>query len=546
MLRGHLDLINLAVMSGWVQDTIHPDEPVSLIVTSNGSLIARVLANRYRDDLKDADVGSGRHGFELLLPQPLSPFERHVVRICQETDGSDIPGSPVTLEPSVEISDVEKQYFAKLLSRLDARDDILQTIEFLSTELDRLRQRLADHQSRRSERSHIRDRIRRGAARSPASGLASEVPAAPLAPRALVIDDRVPESGRDAGSNAVLAHMESLQRLGYEVVFVPADQFSVQEVNLAALDAIQVTCYRPPAYGSVEEILRRQAQTFDVIYLHRVSNASKYLTMARNYFPKARLIYSVADLHHIRFARQAVVEDRPELAAVSKRVKLQEYAAAAMSDAVITHSDFEADILRKEIRGVNVHVVPWSIAGQPTKVSFAKRRGLAFIGGFAHQPNRDAAVWLVSEIMPIVRRHDPEIECLLVGSEMPGLLTELCGDGVIAMGRVEELSDIFDRVRLTVAPLTFGAGIKGKVLESMAAGVPCVCTSVAAEGLDLPVPLRECVADDAEGLAAAILRSHSQRKFNQACRTAGLEYMAKHYSVEPLDRHLGMAIGPLR
>jgi O-antigen biosynthesis protein len=76
--------------------------------------------------------------------------------------------------------------------------------------------------------------------------------------------------------------------------------------------------------------------------------------------------------------------------------------------------------------------------------------------------------------MPLVRKRDSQIECLLVGSEMPESLSRLCVDGVVAIGHVERLSEIFDRVRLTVAPLSYGAGVKGKVIESLAAGIPCI------------------------------------------------------------------------
>src|SRR6185369_14002933 len=112
---------------------------------------------------------------------------------------------------------------------------------------------------------------------------------------------------------------------------------------------------------------------------------------------------------------------------------------------------------------------------------------------------------------------DPAIECLLVGSDLPTDLAKLCGYGVIAVGHVRDLAEIFDRVRLTVAPLGYGAGVKGKVLESWAAGIPCVCSPVAAEGIDVPKVLQSLVADDAAGVAAAIHRVHEDEALNEIC-----------------------------
>ena len=125
-----------------------------------------------------------------------------------------------------------------------------------------------------------------------------------------------------------------------------------------------------------------------------------------------------------------------------------------------------------------MHVVPWTVTAQSTAVPFTKRRGVAFIDGFGHAPNQDAAQWLVGEIMPLVRKRSPNIECLLVGSETPESLLRLCDNGIVAVGHVDTLVEVFDRVRLTVAPLSYGAGVKGKVIESLAAGIPCVCTAL--------------------------------------------------------------------
>jgi glycosyltransferase involved in cell wall biosynthesis len=251
----------------------------------------------------------------------------------------------------------------------------------------------------------------------------------------------------------------------------------------------------------------------------------------------------VADLHHLRLARQIEIEDRTELRGQAERMRLAETVAAASADSVITHSSYEAEILRKNVSAKRVHTIPWDARTRPTPIQFAKRHGVAFIGGFAHQPNCDAARWLIGEIMPLVRKRHADITCALVGSELPPDIAALCGSGVTAVGRVKNLMDIFDRVRLTVAPLGYGAGVKGKVIDSLAAGVPCVCTPVAAEGLDWPDPLRACVADGAERIADAIVRLHEDESFNQSCRTAGLDFIERRWSARNVDALMHQALG---
>jgi glycosyltransferase involved in cell wall biosynthesis len=410
----------------------------------------------------------------------LSPQERHVIRVCRDADGVDLERSPIVLEP-VQCSEVATQH------------------------------------------------VPTG---SP-SGL-----------RASVIDDWLPRLGRDAGSTAILSHFRSLQRLGYRVSIVAALEFDGPAADRAALDAIGVMCCCSPDYGWVEEVLQRQAGEFDVIYLHRVANAAKYGELVRHHCPKARLVYSVADLHHLRLARQAAAEDRPELIGMARRFQLLEFTAAFLSDRVITHSAEEAKLLKAQVGAAKAHTVRWSACANPTAVPFARRHGIAFIGYYEHAPNLDAARWLIAEIMPLVRRRDPTIECLLVGSGLPDALRRCCGEGVVTVGHVEDLGEIFDRVRLTVAPLAYGAGMKGKIVDSLAAGVPCVCTPIAAEGMDLPPALHASIADGAEAIAAAIHHLHCDQEANDACRQASLQYIEAMFSEERLDATMRDVVGP--
>ena len=529
-------------LSGWAQDDAQPDVPVSLLITDNDQLIGRILANRYRADLEQAMIGSGRHSFEFQFARSLAPFEKHVLRVRRESDGADLAQSPVTLEAAQAFDLSAQEALGDIIQRSGTEQDLAAKIDFLASHIERLLQQLAEHDSKHAERNNYKQLLQRWR-RTPAGPDAAAT--APRAHRrALVIDDRIPRPDRDAGSIAILSHMQSLQRFGYEVVFTPSAEFAAADQKAEALDAIGVTTCRAPYYGSIEEVLLRQAGEFDVVYLHRVSNAAKYGELVRHHNPRARQIFSVADLHHLRYARQASVEGRPELVALSQRMRFIEYVAAVSADAVITHSAQEAEVLAKQVPAAKIHTVTWSTTSRPTQVPFTQRSGVAFIGSYGHAPNLDAARWLIDEIMPAVRKRNPAIECFLVGSDMPQPLRRLCKDGVVAIGHVKNLAEIFDRVRLTVAPLTYGAGVKGKVIDSLSAGLPCVCTPVAAEGLDFPEPLRACIADDAEGLATLVCKLHDDEALNHATAQAGIEYVTKAFSKERLDAGMRRVLGP--
>nr|WP_245978242.1 glycosyltransferase family 4 protein [Stella humosa] len=174
------------------------------------------------------------------------------------------------------------------------------------------------------------------------------------------------------------------------------------------------------------------------------------------------------------------------------------------SDVVLVHSDVERELLAAE--GIdNVVVVPWVIEGKPAPTPFEKRSGLYFIGGFRHAPNVDAVAWFCEEIWPLVRKACPDQTFGIIGSHMPDQVRALERHrGVQCIGFVDELQPIFDGARLTVAPLRYGAGLKGKVALSLAHGVPCVGTAVAYEGFSDDSPDLMQVSDDPKGMAKRI------------------------------------------
>ena len=331
-----------------------------------------------------------------------------------------------------------------------------------------------------------------------------------------------------------------LQRLGYDVTFAAAQMADSHAAS--GLRQAGVTVCHTPWFNTVEEALRRGRDRYDLVYLHRVATAASYLGLVRRYQPGARLVYSVADLHHVRLARQAAVEQKPGLMAEARRLRAQELWAVEAADAVITHSPVEAALLRQALPGASVHVVAWAVPCR-APVSVSRRSGMAFIGNFQHAPNLAAARLLRDAIMPAVQAADPGIRCQLVGADLPADWRAGQG-GVDAVGAVADLSIVFRAVRLTIAPLRFGAGLKAKVMESLAAGVPCVCSPIAAEGLSLAeVGLGELVVTDIAGTAAAVLRLHHDDAYNRRMSKLGQALARSAFSQQTMDSAMREVIG---
>ena len=552
-LRGLLERTDPNLITGWAIDDANPGVPVELEVLiddeSAGSLLARV----FREDLLKAGIGDGCHSFWLYLPQRLSPLADHVLRIRRLSDGAELPGSPRTIPREEMPVEAARQTIALALNAAAAAAG--------PAELDALIGFLA-------EQAVLLLQQRETPLPAPQAAMAARWTAAPAAalapdsrPRALFIDERMPDPNRDAGSNAAISHMRALQRLGYRVDFIAAHRLDQDDASSRVLQTTGITCWEAPWVGSVEEVFCRLGEGLDLAYLHRFALMQRYAALVRRWCPAARLVYCVADLHYLRLSRRLAVEAGlpaggmiqagasagPDLPDEAAGLRTAELLAALGADAVITHSSFEQALLRREVPEANVHLVPWDVSAQPTAVPFAERSGVVFIGSFGHAPNLDAAHFLVETVMPLVWAADPTIPCLLVGSDLPASLRAAAerepAGRVVVLGQVPHLSQVWDRVRLSVAPLRFGAGLKGKVLDSLAAGVPCVCSPMAAEGMDLPRDLFDLVADTPASLGTVILRVHSDAPDNAGMAASGLAWVRQALSAARIDAALASAAG---
>ena len=526
-LEGCLDAADPQTVSGWARLAAHPLVPVRLEVLADEQVVGTVLADSYRADLEAAGLGDGRHAFELRLTVPLDPFTAHTITVRRAADGAVLPGAPKHLAAAARLDPTARAALAGLLRQATARTASPQEAEALLGLL------LGEAEQARLAQARLAH---------PAAPPPRRRKAPPR--RALVIDEAWPRMDRDAGSQAIVAHMRGLQRLGWAVEFAATVPLAGAEAARAALEAVGIVCHAAPTAGSVEEVLRRHAGAYRLVYLHRLSVASGYAALVRQHQPQARLLYSVADLHHLRLARQAEVEARPELERQAAVLRGRELLAMRQVDAVLTHSSAEAALLEREAPGAAVHVVPWSVRPRPaTAVPWPARSGVLLVANFRHEPNRDGLWWLVREVMAEVWAAAPGITLNVVGADLPARIAEaVAGPRVRVLGHVPDLDPLMASARLAVAPLRFGAGIKGKVLEAWAAGLACVMTPLAAEGLPRGPMLAGCVAEDGTDLAGLIVALHADAARNEATARAGRAALRRHFSQRQADRALGVAV----
>jgi glycosyltransferase involved in cell wall biosynthesis len=543
-LRGRIEVASLTRIAGWAFDPAAPGAAVLLELVIDGRVEGRLVADGFRADLAKAGIGEGRHAFAVTIPQGLPLAQDREIRVRHAGDGREVPGSPVRLTAE-----------AGLPWRAGLDDAIRRAARASPAEVTALVTVLAEQAAALwmaqggAMPEPVRSRLARFATTA-LPGTAGEAGA--VRPQALFVDEGVPSARRDAGSNAAISHMRSLMRLGYQVHFVAGSSMARAGERSAGLEAMGVTCWHSPWAGSVEEVLRVLGDRLGVVYVHRFGVMQRYGALVRRWAPGARLLYCVADLHFLRAARRFAVEaglalDAPEGEVAAEGVRTGELLAAVAADVVITHSSYEAALLRRVVPEAHAALIPWDVPVGPEPAPEAGRRGVAFVGSYGHAPNLDAAHALLEEVMPLVWAVDPSIPLILAGSDLPaGLRAAAAGvtaGPVEVLGWVEDLGALLGRVRLTAAPLRYGAGLKGKVLDSLAAGVPCVGSPMAGEGMELPEALGGLIGADAAAMAAVILDLHRDAARYERVRDAGRSWIGARFGTARIDEALRAAIG---
>jgi glycosyltransferase involved in cell wall biosynthesis len=174
------------------------------------------------------------------------------------------------------------------------------------------------------------------------------------------------------------------------------------------------------------------------------------------------------------------------------------------------------------------------------------RRGLLFIGGFQHPPNVDAMLWYAREILPHVRRLLQGVKTYVVGSRVPASVRSLAAEDFAILGHVPDIDPYLAGCRVSIAPLRYGAGVKGKINSAMSYGLPVVATTPSVEGMHLAHGRDVLVADEPEAFAAAIARLYEDRVLWERLSAAGRENVERHFSRAVARESLGALLALTR
>jgi glycosyltransferase involved in cell wall biosynthesis len=336
----------------------------------------------------------------------------------------------------------------------------------------------------------------------------------------------------------------------YHVVFAYVGAFALQEY-IRPLERYGITVFYPGYAKAVNNyeldlgaVLRYN--DFKFIFCELFGIAEQYLGVVRQYSPGTSVIVDTFDVHFLRETREAATANDAGLLRKAQETKRRELAVYKQVDLVLTVTADDKQALLREDPQLNISVIP-NIHAIPTAVvSRGNRRDLLFVGGFSHTPNVDGVLYLCREILPIVRRRLPDTKLWVVGNAPPPEIVALASENVIVTGYVRHLVPYLESALVSLAPLRFGSGMKGKIGEAMAWGIPVVTTTIGAEGMGLQDGVDALIADTPEDFARRITQLHEQPELWDSVAQNARRRVEREWSPDAVDRCLTEILAGVR
>lgn len=357
----------------------------------------------------------------------------------------------------------------------------------------------------------------------------------------LMVDHYVPHYDKDAGSRTVYQYLQLFVNQGFSVKFI-GDNFFAHQPYTDALQQMGVEVLYGPYYAKHwKDWLKENGKDIGYVFLNRPHISVKYIDAVRE-FTNARVIYYGHDLHFLREKREYELTGDAALLQSSADWEKKELELIVAADMAYYPSYVEEQAIHEIAPQAKVKAIPAYLFSdvEECEYHFDKRKDLMFIGGFGHRPNVDAVKWLANEIMPALVKKLPDIRVYILGSNPPEEVKQLATENLLIKGFVtdEELQEYYQNCRISIVPLRYGAGIKGKVIEAMRFGTPVMTTSVGAEGIKGAESILD-IADEAADFVEQLAALYQNEAELVRRSKASYQYIRDNFSFENAKKVIG-------
>lgn len=358
-------------------------------------------------------------------------------------------------------------------------------------------------------------------------------------PHILLVDHYIPTPDRDAGSRAIQDLLRVLSASNAQVTFWP-DNLNRDAEYIGQLQDWGIEVIYGNKFANFKKWIEERPD-IDYAILSRPHISPSYLTHLRSH-TEAKILYYGHDIHHRRLEQQLKVADGADIRKEWKKYKKLEHRLWNDADVIYYPSEIETRHVNRVLRKTTARTFPLFALSNSTFAEskkaispedFSNRAGIMFVGGFGHPPNSDGIKWFVNEVWPYVADAAATTVLSIVGFDPPADVLSLASNTIRVLGHIDsaELQRLYRASRLAIAPLRFGGGMKGKVLEAFAMGTPIVTTSVGMQGLRAAQSFA-AVSDKPRAFAKHITHIYGDPAKLHKMAAAGIAFMQQEFSNE--------------
>ena len=344
-------------------------------------------------------------------------------------------------------------------------------------------------------------------------------------PDILIIDDHTPTPDRDAGSARMLIILKSLAKVGRPIFLYLRTPIWPEYERRLWKEGIET--------GSIVEYphLMRE-RNFRAAILSRPDVAGATLHSIRRMDKRIKIVFDMVDAYFLRLGREYELTGDARTATAAARYRKLELELARSSDLVWCNSSEDKSAVAEEVPTVPIEVIPTIHRLHPRGKTFDERRDILFLGNLIHPPNSDAVRYLLEEIFPLVQESIEDVKLYIVGDNVTPEIAAYGSERVRVLGYVPDIDPLFQSCRVFVAPLRFGAGVKGKIGEALAYGLPVVTTSIGAESMGFTNGAEALIADTPQELADAVIKVYRRCDLWQRLSDHGYAHIERHFTPE--------------
>ena len=342
--------------------------------------------------------------------------------------------------------------------------------------------------------------------------------------------------------------------------FFLAEGFSITFATTAAKTEFMVDL---PSRGIAAEKIELNNKSFDlflkkidpeIVIFDRFMMEEQFGWRVAEVCPEAIRLLDTEDLHFLRKARQEAYKRKTNVTPplLFSDTAKREIASIYRSDLSLIISKAEMELLKENFRIPEelLFSLPFmiSLKGDKNHSAFEERKDFISIGNFLHAPNKDAVIRLKKEIWPLVRRKLPEAKIHIFGAYIPQDILQMHNEkeGFLVHGRAESAKEEIAKARVLLAPLNFGAGLKGKFTDAMQVGTPTVTTTTGAEGMPGALPWNGLIKDSDKEFAGAAVELYNNEELWQESVQNGFRILEREFALPVQHERLQKILKELR